>query len=112
MKKKECDCGDYTNNQNGICDTCQMMDEIMKQAPTDWEKEQETLESEKGIDEFMRKYKDDKIKCFVRVCKFNDKEECKKFKDKIEMMKMGCALTWFITGQLPADTKHLHEVND
>lgn len=26
--QKICDCGDYTNNQTGICDTCQMLDDM------------------------------------------------------------------------------------
>ncbi|MHA1286451.1 MAG: hypothetical protein ACTSPB_03490 [Candidatus Thorarchaeota archaeon] len=43
------------------------------------------------------------MKCWIRACKFNENEECKKYKDGKELLEDfenggGCALTWFVTG--------------
>jgi len=50
------------------------------------------------------------MKCWVRACKYNENDECKKYKDGKELLEDfenggGCALTWFISGKIPSKEK-------
>jgi len=72
MKEKECDCGDYTNNQNGICDTCQMLDDMKQQ-----DQKPKTIDDLiEGFNEHGGLINPDKLKQFLSetIESFNEKD--------------------------------------